>query len=125
METIDLILMLDNYDAAQACSNFGGVFGLLGWAYNIIRIAVPIILVVMGMITMMTAVFSKSEDEISKATKSLVQKFIAAIAVFLVLSIVKFIFTNVVGDTTWAKSSCWNCIVDPQQSKCKIPKWNP
>ncbi len=121
MEFINLFMHLA-YDSAKVCSDFAAVFGILGWVYNIIRIAVPIILIIMGMIDLIKPITGNKDTDLSDAFGNFLKKFVAAVAVFLVLYIVKFVFVNVVGNTTWAKGNCWSCVVDPQQSVCKMKK---
>ncbi len=54
----------------------------------ILKIAVPIILIVSGMVTFMNSIKVGNEDLLSKAKKSLLIKCIAAVCVFLVPTIV-------------------------------------
>ena len=55
----------------------------------VIQIVVPVVLVVMGMITLVKAVTSSKEDEIKKAQMSFVKKLIAAALVLFIFVIVK------------------------------------
>ncbi len=99
-------------------SNLKGIFGIAGWIINIIKIAVPIILIVVGMIDMTKAIFAKDDSAIQSATSALVKKAIAAVSVFLVISIVMFLFAKVVGFTGWENGNCAKCLNNP--SECKI-----
>lgn len=54
--------------------------------YNAIKVIVPIALIFIGMLDMAKAVTSKSEDEVKKAQKLLVQKAIAGALVFVLFS---------------------------------------
>lgn len=122
MGIVDSILLLaGSYDAGQACSDMAGVFGLVGWGVLLIKIATPIILIIMGMTDMVRAILGKDEAEIAAAQKAFIKKAIAALCVFLVLTIVTFLFKNVVGNMTWKNSKCWSCIGSP--SGCKAPPW--
>lgn len=84
---------------------------LTSLAYNSIRIFVPVILIVVGMITLASSLMSQKDDEIKKAQSKLIQKVIAAVAVFLVFTLVQFAFnivSNTVTDTQ--KDNIWKCI---------------
>lgn len=59
---------------------------------TIIKIAVPILLIIFGMITYVRAITDSDNDNITKANKTIVNMFIAAVAIFLVPTIVGFVF---------------------------------
>ncbi len=62
-------------------------------AYILLKIGAPLILVVMGLADFARAVFGSSDDDIKKKEKRFIKRIISAVLVFLVLSIVEFIFT--------------------------------
>ena len=82
--------------------------GIVSLVINIIKIGVPIILVVLGMIDMGKAVASQKEDEIKKGQKILLSRCIAAGITFFVVAIVQLLFSIVNGGTEG--DSTWNCI---------------
>ena len=88
-------------DCAEfASSDIGGVIRTV---YNAIRIGVPIILIIVGMVGMGKAIAQQKEDEIKKAQSTLVKQAVAALIVFLLLSGVKLL-VGVVGGTETEKS---------------------
>ncbi|MBR1416315.1 MAG: hypothetical protein IJ572_00665 [Bacilli bacterium] len=70
------------------CDNTQSLFSLLGVAVTAIKIAIPIILIVFGMLDMGKAVTSGKDDEIKKELKSFLTRAIAAVLVFFVPTIV-------------------------------------
>ncbi len=56
--------------------------------YNIIRIVVPLVLIIIGMVDMARAMIAKNQDEVKKAQQLLVKKAIAGAIVFLLLSLI-------------------------------------
>ena len=94
----------------DACGGLGPVVAVIKGAFNIIRIAVPIILIIMGSIDLGKAVLASDDKEIKAATSKLVKRAIAAAAVFFVVTIVDVVMGLVakgVEDTQdWAQ--CWN-----------------
>ena len=76
---------------------------IIKFVYNAIRIAVPLLLVIVGMFEMGKAVTAGKEDEIKKAQGLLVKKAVAAVLVFLMMSLVKMII-SVVGGTDTERS---------------------
>lgn len=81
---------------------------------KLIKIGVPIILAVLGMIDLGKAVATQKEEEIKKGQKTLLSRCIAAGLVFFVVSIVQLLFNIVSGGNAsdTESRSMWNCISD-------------
>ncbi len=81
---------------------------------NILKIATPIILIVISMITLVKAMVSSDENEIKKAQNSLVKKIIAAVIIFLTISIVQFVMAKVAENSTEKEniSECLSCFLN-------------
>lgn len=77
-------------DASTFCSNEGvqTLFSILGIGVTAIKIAIPIILIIWGMLDMGKAVTSGKDDEIKKQLVTFLKRAIAAILVFFIPSIV-------------------------------------
>lgn len=99
------------------CGSLGPVLRIVNIVINIIWIGIPIILIVLGSIDLGRAVISSKEDEVKKAKKSFLNRFLYAIAVFAVVWLVIFIFDQVAklgltdADTSSWKD-CWAVIRD-------------
>lgn len=81
---------------------------------NLIKIAIPIILIIMGMIDLSKAVMSNDEKEMKGAQTKLIKRVIYAVLVFLVVSIVQLLFSALSksGATDSDNiSSCISCFV--------------
>ena len=91
--------------------------------YNAIRIGVPIILIIIGMIDMGKAITQQKEDEIKKAQSLLVKKAITAALVFLMLSIVSLVFGIVApkgtDETGQKNNNIWTCVDGLLSGKCQ------
>ena len=89
---------------------------------NLLKIATPIILIFVSIISLLKAVASTNEDEIKKAQKGLIRKIIAAVLVFFVIQIVQFVIMKVADATTPSDinnqteannvSSCLSCFLN-------------
>jgi len=89
---------------------------------NLLKIATPIILIFVSIISLLKAVASTNEDEIKKAQKGLTRKIIAAVLVFFVIQIVQFVIMKVADTTTPSDinnqteannvSSCLSCFLN-------------
>ena len=95
-------------DSATLCSNFGPVLRIVGIVILGIKIAVPIMLIVSGMIDLAKAVTQSDEKKIKDAQNLLVKKAIAAVLVFLVATLVGVIMTLVNGEQYKACTECLN-----------------
>ena len=80
---------------------------------TILKIATPLVLVLVAIITLIRALVASKEDEIKKAKASLVKKIIAAAIIFFVVSIVQFVIFMVADDSEKnSLSSCLNCFLN-------------
>lgn len=61
-------------------------------AVNIIKIAVPLILIIMGMLDLGKAVMASKEDEIKKAQTLFIKRIVAAVIVFFIVAVVQLVF---------------------------------
>ena len=115
---LDMINMCSNCNEALGITNNAGipeqVVKLVSLIYQIIRIAVPLILVFVGMFDMAKATTGKDEAEIKKAQNGLVKKAVAAVLVFLMLSLVSMLFRAVTNGDSDSNSimSCINSLIN-------------
>ena len=91
------------------------LFNLVHTIINVIKIAVPILLIIFGMIDFAKSVVAKSEDDVKKYRKNFVSRLISALVVFLLIFIVQLAVnliasveetTNENGQTI---SDIWSC----------------
>ena len=81
---------------------------------NLIKVAIPIILIIFGMLDLAKAVMSNDEKEMKGAQTKLMKRVIYAVLVFLVVSIVQLLFSvlsqnNVTGSGV---TDCISCFVN-------------
>lgn len=93
----------------------------------IIKIAVPIGLIIFGMMDLGKAVMASKEDEIKKAQQLFIKRIIAAVLVFFVVSIVQLTFSllNSADESEDLKagsvSNCIDCFLNGAK-ECRIKK---
>lgn len=75
---------------------------------KVIRVAVPILLVVLGMIDLLKGVTAGKEDEIKKGTGIFIKRLIAAVIVFFVFVIVQLVI-SLVADAN-EKTNIMDCL---------------
>ncbi len=73
---------------------------------SLIKIAIPILLIVLGMIDLGKAVVAQKEDEIKKAQTMFVKRLISAALVFFVVVIVQLVFNLVAKN----EKNIWDCV---------------
>ena len=111
------------YSALTSCSDIdvnhikacgcipAGVADITSKLYFLLRIIGPILLLIIGGIDMAKAVTAQDEKSIAKAQKKLVNKFIAAAAIFLVPTVVKFA-VSLVANNIDDSFQCINILLD-------------
>ena len=85
------------FNASQFCTTTASLWGLLGIAITAIKVVIPIVLIVFGMLDMGKAVTSGKDDEIKKQLMAFMRRAIAAVLVFFVPTIVGMLM-NMVND---------------------------
>ena len=75
---------------------------------TVIKIAVPVILVVFGMMDLLKGIMQQKEDEIKKGQQLLIKRIIAAALVFFVISIVQVVISFVADSSD--EEGFWDCV---------------
>jgi uncharacterized membrane protein len=101
------VLIMGQTEICDGLSPVLRIVGIVVWG---IRVVVPIILIVVGMIDLAKAVTEKSEEKIKEAQQKLVKRAIAAVLVFLVVSLVTVVM-SIVGNKDY--EACMDCIESP------------
>ena len=102
----------------QFCKRTAVIWQIVGWVVLVFKILVPILLIILGMVDLGKAVVGSKEDDIKKATQSLINRAIAAIVIFFIPTIVAVIM-SVIADfrDSGAKADfeeCKKCLLDPK-----------
>lgn len=100
----------DGGDTGSFCYEAQPILKIVGIVVLAIKIVVPIILIVVGMLDLAKAVGEKDEGKIKEAQNKLVKRAIAAVLVFLVATLVGIIF-SLLGKQEYR--DCMNCINHP------------
>lgn len=79
---------------------------------NIIKILVPIVIIIFGIIDLFKAATANDEKVMKEAQKKLISRIIYAVLVFFVVAIVQFVFKTLsnAGDKSDA-TSCISCFI--------------
>lgn len=84
---------------------------LVHYAVLIIQVVVPILLILWGMLDFAKGVMASDEDKIKAGQKKFIQRLIAAIFVFLIVTIVNLVIAMVgsLGGEGNQGESAWDC----------------
>lgn len=101
------------------CTSTANIWHLLSFVVLIIKIVIPLALIILGMVDLGKAVISSDDKAIGKAVGALVRRFIAAVVVFFIPTIISAIFNiiGVFGDQQADYSVCVECITKGCEAK--------
>ena len=101
------------------CLRTSAIWQFVGYGLFILKIVVPLIIIIFGIIDFAKAVASSDDKAIKNASMSLFRRLIVGICIFFVPTIVKVIFdlidnvANLDGIT-----ECEECLLDPNGTTC-------
>ena len=111
---LDAVVMQDGLQ--YTCGGLGlnvpsSIPYLVHAAVTIIKIVVPILLIIFGMLDLGKAVIASKEDEIKKGQTTFIKRIIAAVIVFFVIQIVQIVI-GFVSSKDPTVMNCVNCFVN-------------
>lgn len=79
---------------------------------DLLKIGVPVLLIIFGMLDLGKAVMAQKEDEIKKSQGLFVKRLISAAIVFLVFIVVELVFNLIAGNTEGKTEAdnIWKCV---------------
>ena len=99
------------------CSEMSGMLKIVGYVVTIFKVAIPLIIVIYGMIDLGKAVVASKDDEIKKAAKQVGVRLAAGILIYFIPSLVMLVFgwisdyNNLMTESEF--QVCSNCILKP------------
>lgn len=98
------------------CANTANIWQIVGIILLVVKIVIPILLIIWGMLDLGKAVVAAKDDEIKKATKSLAMRAISAVIIFFIPTLVNVVFGMISNFNEVAKDDwevCRMCITSP------------
>lgn len=89
------------------------IINIVSTVINVLKIAIPVILIVYGMLDLGKAVMAQKEDEIKAAQQIFIKRIIAAVLVFLIVAIVQLVM-GLIGE-----GETWQCACELLGGNCK------
>ena len=108
--------MMLGFDLGTFCTETSQILGFVGWVLTIVKISMPLLIIGYGVMDLGKAVVSSKEDEIKTATKRLLWRAVAGVAIFFVPSLVLWLF-GTISDFYEAYNkgfdTCETCLLKP------------
>ena len=100
-------------DVSNFCRDSQVIWKFVGNIVNIMQIAIPVIIILLGTLDLGKAVMAGEDKQIKAAQKMLIMRLIYGIAIFFVVLIIKVIF-GLVGEAGESTNSwCFTCVSKP------------
>lgn len=101
------------------CGETAGIWRFIGYVIHIIRMAIPIIIILLGTLDLGKAVIGGDDDKIKSARKSFIMRIVYGVAIFFVFPIVETIFGLLGADITSGNAKiCYTCAKKPNSNAC-------
>lgn len=118
-----VLLLPLNVSAAELnfCGRTAPIWQFIGYFLFALKIVVPLLIIVLGIVDFAKAIASSDDKAISTAGKSLLRRFIAGIIIFFVPTIIKVVFdliSNFTGDVLTSIEECQECLLSPTSTAC-------
>ena len=97
---LEMFNILDDITENTTCGGIAvpdSLFNLVATIIRIIKIVVPILLIIWGMLDFAKSVVAKKEEDIKKYQKAFISRLISAVLVFLVITIVQLLVNLLAG----------------------------
>ena len=103
-----------NLESVCASPNLRKPLKFIGTIVSVIKIAVPILIIVLGIIDLFKAIPSSKDDRIMVAAKSIGVRFIAGVFIFFIPGIIRFVLEWVNEWSNYSNSwcCCTQCLLD-------------
>lgn len=117
---MDLLSLGAGLDLATICGENGlkDIIQIIGYILLVFKIAIPLLIIGLGVFDFGKAVVAEKEDEIKKQTKRLLFRVIAGIVIFLIPNMIIWIFTTFVDEYERQKGdfeTCETCFLNPSE----------
>lgn len=125
---MDIFLTLAASDIGTGsgfCTQTANIWQIVGYVLLVFKIVIPVLLIIFGMIDLGKAVIASKEDEIKKASSSLVRRAIAGVVIFLLPTIITFIM-GMITNFSQAQEDydiCRECISSPKECTAADNAW--
>lgn len=103
------------------CTRSSSVWQLVGYVLYAAKIIIPVIIMILGVVDFVKAIFLSDEKSVQKAGITLLQRAIMGVAIFFVPTLVSLVI-GLVSDMAEASekiAGCETCLLRPTSQDCK------
>ena len=116
-------LIVSAVEVGEFCTKASEILQFGGWVLTFFKVAIPVIIIALGMFDFGKAVVASKDDEIKTQTKRLIYRAIAGVVIFFIPVIVLWLFSVVSNYETAQEEAefkvCQDCVLTPWGSSCK------
>ena len=108
-------------EASDVCNALTPIMTLLGYVIFGIKVVVPVILIIIGMMDLAKSILEHDDGKIKAAQTSLIKKIVAAVCVYLVITLVGLIMSLIYpswDDNCAEAVSC--ALTNPFDGNCEV-----
>ncbi len=104
-------------DITTFCNKSSNLLQFVGYAILIFKVAIPVIIIVLGMMDFGKAVVSEKDEDIKKQAVKLGRRALAGVIIFFIPTVVNWVFDGIssAGDSF---NTCTECLFHPTQNTC-------
>lgn len=113
---MNLFNILDTASNFCDSASLKRVFSFAGQIFNILKIVIPIIIIILGSIDFVKAIIAGNNDAMKSSEKKFIKRLILGVAVFFVFPIVTFVM-NLLNQSN--ENQCMLCFTKPDALTCK------
>ena len=105
------------------CYDASPILKLVGWVLTVFKIAIPLIIIALGVVDLASAAISSKPEEMKKSVTSLVWRLVGGIAIFFIPNLVMLVFGFISGyqeaqDNVGSWDICYKCVTAPWADTC-------
>ncbi len=102
------------------CVEYSAIWQLVGYVLYIIKVLIPIIIIVLGIMDLTKAILASKDDAVDSAVKGLLVRLAIGFAIFFIPLIISTIFAFIKDASPYiAKAdACQACLLRPLSNKC-------
>ncbi len=97
------------------CYKTASIWQVVGYIFFILKIVIPLIIIILGIVNLAKAVTSNDDKAVSKAAGTLIKKIVIGVVIFFIPTIVGAVFRllGLFVDYSEDFNVCRNCILSP------------
>ena len=102
------------------CLNTSAIWQFVGYGVLIVKIIIPIVLIIFGVVELSKCVVSGKDEDIKNVAKKLLTKIALAIAIFFIPTVTRLVFGLIkqASESMVYANGCIECMLAPRKDSC-------